>query len=48
MDIFYPFIHEPEVKETFEPLPLYAEIILPLITEDEEKKESKVIIIDLF
>lgn len=51
MEPFFPFIHQISKKE-IEPLPLYIELIEPIIEDiDLEKQESEephVIIIDLW
>jgi hypothetical protein len=50
MDIYYPFIHEPKKKETFDPLPLYIEVGPPPQKENIPKEDDHpgVIIIELF
>lgn len=50
MDVYYPFIHEPKKKETFEPLPLYVEVGPPPENEEKKKEDERpgVIIIELF
>lgn len=49
MNIFYPFIYPIKKKVESEPIPLYLEIIPPLLPEKKEEKdeESGVVIIEL-
>jgi hypothetical protein len=48
MDLFFPFIYEPEQKKEFEPEYLYIEAIpLPPLEEKQEEEDPKVIIIEL-
>jgi hypothetical protein len=51
MNIYFPFIHEPQKKEKLEPLPLYIEVGPPIEKKEEEREKQEecgVIVIELW